>query len=202
MSEVEIANGCVKAPGGTWLVAADQPVASSAACRVKGQKGLFVSDRPYLRVAEAVGDIWCAAAGRPFLVRLDALPDESLDVVSGKVLIAPSEARLGARCLKAIPFSLRGSIAVTEFRGGWAVASTRSRVTRVAVDEGGLLAVRPEALVAWIGGNPTGSCPKLGLADLLLPRAARNLVVDFHGPAVVWFEGSAPAVGPVRRARR
>ena len=193
MNEVEIANGCAKAPKGEWLVAACQPAAYAGDCRVAGQRGLIVPDRSHLRLAVATGDVWCASAVNPFLTRLDAPPDEPVSVVSGKVLIAPKSARTGARGVKLVPMSFRRRTVVTDFRGGWAVAATRSRVTRVALEEGETLSVRPDAVVAWIGRDPTGFCRRLGMMDILLPRGPRNLVFSFHGPSVVWFEGSSPA---------
>ena len=200
MNEVELANGCVKAPEGEWLVAACQPTAYVGDCRVTGQRGLIVPDRPYLRVAVAAGELHCASAVNPFLTRLDAPPDEPVAVVSGKVLIAPKASRFGARAIKLVPMSFRRRTVVTEFRGGWAVAATRSRVTRLVLAEGATLAVRPDALVAWIGRDPTGFCRRLGLMDILLPRGPRDLVFSFHGPAVVWFEGSSPAPMGVGKA--
>ena len=200
MSEVEIAHGCARAPSGEWLMAVRQPVASAGDCRVTGQGGLFVPDRPHLRVAVATGDVYCASAENPFLPRLDAPPDESVSVVSGKVLIAPKQTRVGARGIGPVPMSLRRKTVVTDFRSGWVVTATRSRVTRVALDEGGELSVRPDALVAWVGRDPTGFCRRLGLMDLLLPRGPRDLAFRFHGPAVVWFEGAAVAPKVMRKA--
>ena len=201
MSEVEMAHGCVRAPSGEWLMAARQPVASAGDCRVSGQRGLFVPDRPHLRVALASGDVYCSSADNPFLVRLDAPPDESLSVVSGKVLIAPKSARVGAHGVGAVPMSLRRKTVVTDFRRGWAVAATRSRVTRVALSEENELLVRPDALVAWIGRDPTGFCRKLGVMDMLLPRGPRDLAFRFLGPSVVWFEGASAAQTNMRKAR-
>ena len=167
-----------------------------------GQRGLIVPDRPHLRLAVATGDVWCASAVNPFLTRLDAPPDEPVSVVSGKVLIAPKSARTGARGVKLVPMSFRRRTVVTDFRGGWAVAATRSRVTRVALEEGETLSVRPDAVVAWIGRDPTGFCRRLGMMDILLPRGPRNLVFSFHGPSVVWFEGSSPAPMGIGKAVR
>ena len=93
-----------------------------------------------------------------------------------------------------MPFSLRRNTVTTQFRQGWTVLATKSRVTRVALEDGATLTVRPEALVAWVGKPPTGFCPKLSLLDMLLPRGPRNLAYSFHGPAVVWFEGGAVPV--------
>ena len=200
--EAEIAGGCARVPGGEWLMAVNQPAASLGEVRLSALRGLFVPDRGAVRAAVSAGDAWCADAGRPFLTRLDAPPDEALGLVSSKLLVAPRGARLSARAVKLVPLSFRRAVPVTEFRGGWAVAATRSRVTRVSVADGGTLSVRPEALVAWIGRDPTGFCRRLGVMDLLLPRGPRDLVFSFHGPAVVWFEGSAAASGRPVRGRR
>lgn len=190
-NEVEIANGCAKAPRGSWLVAANQPVACAGACEVRGLRGFSVPDRGRVFSAAAEGEVWFAAQERPFLTRLDAPPDGRLAAVSRKLLVAPAAARTGARNVRPVPMSLRRAEVVTELTGGWAVMATRGRVTRQAVDDGATLSVRPEAVVAWIGRDPTGFCRRLGLMDLLLPRGPRNLVFNFHGPCVVWFEGSA-----------
>lgn len=199
MSEIEMANGCAKAPRGTWLAAADQPAASLGSVRLRGQKGFVVPDRAALRVVESEGEIWLSSSDRPFLTRLDAPPDEAVAVVSAKVLVAPVESRTGARNVRLVPFSFGRSTVVTAFRGGWVVTATRGRVTRVAVEDGATFAVRPEALVAWVGKDPTGFCPKLGLMDIILPRGPKNLSFNFHGPCVVWFEGASVPVRGIRR---
>ncbi len=74
----------------------------------------------------------------------------------------------------------------------WVVMATRSRTTRIALADGESLGVRPEAAVAWTGPRPTGFCPRLRLLDILLPRGPRDLLLHFHGPAIVWIEGSEP----------
>lgn len=202
MSEAEIANGCAKVPTGEWLMSAGQPVAATADCRLQGQRGWLVPDRSFLQVAAVNGAAFCASADRPFLTRLNALPDESLVLVSAKVLVAPKAARVGAHAVKLVPMSLTRALTATEFRGGWVVTATRSRVTRVAVSEDESLLVKPEALVAWTGPAPTGFCKKLGLMDLLLPRGPRHLQFRFQGPAVVWFEGASVAQARARKAVR
>lgn len=202
--EVEIGNGCAKVPAGDWLVGSAQPVASEARFQIKGLKGFVVPDRASVRAfsAQGEGSVWFASAESPFLTRLDALPDEALSLVSAKLLLAPMGARVGARMVRPIPMSFRASFAVTELRGGWAVAATASRVTRVVVEEGKSLMVRPEAVVAWNGQAPTGFCPRLGLLDLILPRGPKNFALDFHGPSVVWFEGGAMPLMNLRQVRR
>lgn len=198
--EISIENGMVKAPKGEWLAGVAQPVAAGSRFAVSGLRGFVVPDRPYLRRVEASdqdrsgqldGGFYFSSAERPFLTRMEALPDESLRVVSSKLLVAPFASRAGASRVSPIPMNRRRSFACTELKLGWAVTATKSRVTRAAVAEGDTLAVRPEAVVAWSGKMPTGFCPKLGLMDLLLPRGPKNLMLDFHGPAVVWFEGAA-----------
>lgn len=190
MDEATIENGAARVAAGAWLMAVDQPTACRGTAVVRGQKGLFVRDRAFARVVETTGESWCASAARPFLTHLTALPDEPLHLVSAKLLLAPRTARIGARAVKLIPLSLRRATTVTDFRLGWAVAATRSRVTRASLEDGETLSVRPEALVAWIGKVPTGSCPRLSVFDILLPRGPKNLTFTFHGPATVWFEGS------------
>lgn len=198
MSEATIENGCARVAGGEWLMGLSQPAAVRGAVQVKGLRGLFAPDRASVRAVTAAADCWCAVQERPFLTRFDALPDEPLALVSGKLLVAPLASRTGARSVKLVPFSFSRATAVTEFRKGWAVSATRSRVARVALEDGETLAVRPDAVVAWTGKDPSGFCPKLSLLDVLLPRGPRNLTYTFHGPSTVWFEG-AEAARPRRR---
>lgn len=192
MEEAVIENGAAKVAAGTWLMGRAQPAAVLGTVKIAGLKGFIVPDRAAMRVATTTAEAWCAAGDKPFLLRLPALPEESetLNVVSDRLLVAPAACRVGARNLKLVPFSLRRTAAITRFRQGWVVLATRSRVTRVALEDGGTLTVRPEALVAWVGKDPTGFCPKLSVLDVLLPRGPRDLVYTFHGPAVVWFEGA------------
>lgn len=190
MLEATIENGAAKVPAGKWLMSRLQPVASLGSATVRSQRGLFVPDRAFALLAETSGAAWCSDSKRPFLTRLVALPDKSLCVVSGKILVAPAESRVGARNVKLVPMSFRRSTTVSEFRFGWAIAATAGRVTHVAVADGETITVRPEALVAWIGKDPTGFCPKLSALDMFLPRQPKNLAFSFHGPCDVWFEGS------------
>ena len=60
------------------------------------------------------------------------------------------------------------------------------------MEDGGTLSVRPDAVVAWTGPRPTGFVRRLGIWDVILPRAPRDLMFHFHGPCVVWIEGSSP----------
>ena len=108
--------------------------------------------------------------------------------------------------MRVIPFSIKGAFCVTRFAGPaedapesresgtpesrWVVMATVSRTARVPVADGATLSVRPESVVAWTGPRPSGFCPKLGLGDLLLPRGPKNLLLRFHGPCLVWVEGS------------
>ncbi len=133
---------------------------------------------------------WCSAADRPFLTRIDC--GAPVSAVSDKVLVAPAAARSGARLVKVVPMSLARAIRTTEFSSEWVVVATRSRTARIALADGESLGVRPEAAVAWTGPRPTGFCPRLRLLDLLLPRGPRDLLLHFHGPAIVWIEGSEP----------
>ena len=208
-TEVEIANGFAKTAAGEWLAAPGQPAAAFGRFTEKGLRGFLVPDRAAVRrievargASEENSSLWFAAAERPFLTRLDAPPDDPLNLVSSKLLVAPVAARLGAQRIRPIPMSLRASFAVTSFRGGWAVAATASRVERIVVEAGQTLAVAPAALVGWIGKKPTGFCPRLGFLDLILPRTPRNFALDFHGEAVVWVEGAAtPALRRSARSR-
>ncbi|MBQ3810104.1 MAG: hypothetical protein II839_04720 [Kiritimatiellae bacterium] len=139
---------------------------------------------------------WCASSACPFLTRIDC--GAPVSAVSDKVLVAPAAARTGARLVKLVPLSFSRSIRVTEFASEWVVTATRSRTTRVVLAEGESLGVRPGAAVAWTGPRPTGFCPRLRLLDVLLPRGPRDLLLHFHGPAIVWIEGAEPL--PLRKA--
>jgi len=150
-----------------------------------------------LREEEHLGArAWCSSSARPFLTRIDC--GVPVSAVSDKVLVAPVEARSGARLVKVVPLSIARSLRVTEFSSEWVVVATRSRTTRIALAEGESLGVRPESAVAWTGERPTGFCPRLRLLDVLLPRGPRELLLHFHGPAIVWIEGSEPR--PLRKA--
>ena len=145
---------------------------------------------------QAAAAAWCSAADRPFLTRIDC--GVPVSAISEKVLVAPAGARSGARLLRVVPMSLARSIRTTEFSSEWVVMATRSRTARVALADGESLGVRPDAAVAWTGARPTGFCPRLRLLDVLLPRGPRDLLLHFHGPAIVWIEGSEPL--PLRTA--
>ena len=97
-----------------------------------------------------------------------------------------------------ISVTIARSLRVTEFASEWVVVATRSRTARIALADGESLGVRPEAAVAWTGARPTGFCPRLRLLDVLLPRGPRDLMLHFHGPAIVWIEGSENL--PLRKA--
>lgn len=198
MNEAVIESGFAKVEAGTWLTGRAQPAAWLAAATVKGLKGFIVPDRAQVQQLTTTGTAWLARSEAPFLTRLDALPDAPLKVVSSKVLVAPFEAREGAQALKLVPYSFQRALPVTRLRKGWAVMATSSRTVRVTLEDGATLSVRPEALVAWMGSDPTGFCPRLTVWDMLLPRGPKNLVFTFHGPAVVWSEGSS--LPPSRRA--
>ena len=155
---------------------------------------------------QAAAAAWCSAANRPFLTRIDC--GVPVSAVSDKVLVAPAAARSGARLVRVVPLSFARAIRVTEFAppsdlppegspepradSSWVVMATRSRTTRVALADGESLGVRPEAAVAWTGARPSGFCPRLRMLDVFLPRGPRDLLLHFHGPSIVWFEGSEP----------
>ena len=201
MSEAVIESGCARVSAGAWLVGRAQPAACRGVCRSRALRGFIVPDRAKVLSLAAEGDVYCAAADRPFLTRFDALPDETLNLVSEKLLLAPLDARTGAHPVKIVPFSFRQVTPVTEFRKGWAIAATKSRVTRLGVEDGDTLTVRQEAVVAWVGRDPSGFCPRLGIMDLLLPRGPKGLAYNFHGPCTVWFEGAEEVRGMRARMR-
>jgi hypothetical protein len=153
----------------------------------------------------------CSDARRPFLTHIPCI--DKVFAVSDKVLVAPAAARLGADLVKIVPMCARGALCVTVFglcgegkvdesaasdarEGHFVVMATYSRTTRIQVVDGDTLSVRPAAVVAWTGNRPTGFCPKLGLLDVLLPRGPKDLLLHFHGPCIVWIEGSCSLSAP------
>ena len=198
---VELAGGFAVVGAGAWLFGRAQPAAVRGAFARRRLKGFVCPDRGSLTVGdladgENAAAAHCAAADRPFLTRIDC--GAPVSAVSDKVLVAPAAARTGARLLRVVPMSLARALRVTEFGSEWVVAATRSRTARIALADGESLGVRPEAAVAWTGARPTGFCPRLRLLDVLLPRGPRDLMLHFHGPAIVWIEGSENL--PLRKA--
>lgn len=163
MAEAIIESGFAAVGEGSWLFGKGQPV------------------------AEDGGFAYCSSADKPFLSRLDL--GEKVTAVIDKLLVAPLSAKKKRRLIRIVPFSFKNAIPVYELEIGWAIMATKSRVKKLVVEEGDTLAVRPEAVVAWTGNRPTGFCPRLRLRDLFLPKKAR-LMLNFHGPAIVWLEGA------------
>ena len=187
--KVAIQGGFAEVEAGSWLMSRGQPAAFSGKAVRRRRTGWIVPDRARLELVETTGESKCASATRPFLTHIPCAAP--VHAVSEKVLVAPAAARAGAKNVKVVPFSLSTALCATEFREEWLVAATVSRTARANVEDGATLSVRPDAVVAWTGGLPTGFCPKLGLWDMLLPRGPRDLLLNFHGPAVVWIEGSS-----------
>lgn len=183
----EISGGFAEVGAGSWLMGRGQPAAFFGKAVRRPRRGFFMRDRGSLDLVETTGAAKCAAASRPFLTHIPCAAPVS--AVSGKVLVAPAAARKGARLVKTVPMSARNALCVTEFGEEWVVMATASRTARIAVAEGETVSARPEAVVAWTGGNPTGFCPRLSIWDVLLPRGARDLLLTFYGPGVVWVEG-------------
>ena len=194
--EAEFENGFARVEGGEGLFNMRQPAAVSGTLAPKrlprGEgswwRRLFHPDRRRLQCATLAGRMWCGDRAHPFLTRIDLA--ERVTVVTEKLLLAPPSARRASSLLRTVPFSFRGAVCTTALEGGWAVTATQGRTSRVVVEEGGTLGVKPEATVAWTGRPPTGYCPRLRFRDLVLPRAPKCLRLNFHGPCVVWFEGS------------
>ena len=193
----ELSSGFAVVGAGAWLFGRAQPAAVRGAFSRRSLRGFVCPDRAALSLCEIgePGAAHCAASDRPFLTRIDC--GAPVSAVSDKVLVAPAAARAGARLVKVVPMSLARSIRTTEFSSEWVVMATRSRTVRVVLAEEESLGVRPEAAVAWTGARPTGFCPRLRLLDVLLPRGPRDLLLHFHGPAIVWVEGSESL--PLRR---
>lgn len=189
-TEATIESGFAHVTGGTWLLGVSQPAAYRGALRDRRMGGWIVPDRGRLRSVELSGTASCSDAKRPFLARIDCA--DTLSVVSERILVAPAASRTGSQLVRVVPMSFRHALAVTEFRNpGWAVAATASRVNRFVLEEGEVLSVRLESVVAWTTRRPTGHCPRLAMRDILIPRRrAKSLWLNFYGPGVVWAEGA------------
>ena len=219
---VKIEGGFAEVEAGEWLVSRGQPAAFLGSFRRLRRTGLFVRDRAVLDRVRTGGRSRFSSADAPFLTHIPCV--DRVHAVSGKVLVAPASARIGAEMLKPIPMSVGGAFCVTVFglveerrsaegaqrpesetalpsNSLWLVVATRSRTSRLVVEDGQTLSARPDAVVAWTGNRPTGFCAKLGLLDLVLPVAPRELFLNFHGPCVVWIEG-AKAAGRIQVGRR
>ena len=207
MNEPLIERGFAVVGAGAWLFGLAQPAAVQGVFTRRSLRGFICPDRATLSIVElaeqtvnegGAGDAprpsqtaaHCAAADRPFLTQIDC--GVPVSAVSDKVLVAPAPSRTGAHIVKVVPMSFARSLRVTEFASEWVVMATRSRTTRIALADGESLGVRPEAAVAWTGARPSGFCPRLRLLDILLPRGPRDLLLHFHGPSIVWIEGSEP----------
>ena len=189
MSEsIEIESGFAVTGAGTWLVGRGQPASFSGEAMRRHRKGWLVRDRSALDCVETTGRAWFADSSRPFLTHIPCAAP--IFAVSGKVLVAPAAARTDAELVKIVPMSLRNALCVTVFGSDWIVAATTARTVRISVEDGDTLSVRPDAVVAWAGNRPTGFVRRLGVWDVLLPRAPRDLMLHFHGPCIVWIEGA------------
>ncbi len=213
---VTIESGFAEVGAGAWLMGHAQPAAFFGKAIRHRRKGWVVRDRSRLDLVETTGTARLANSSRPFLTHIPCAA--TISAVSDKVLVAPATTRLGDQTVKAVPMSAMRALVVTLFglppeeddsEGSWAdspsqdgpaawvVMATASRTSRIAVDDGDTLSVRPDAVVAWTGQRPTGFCPKLGIWDVLLPRGPKDLLFSFHGPCIVWVEGSF--VGSAKR---
>ena len=190
---VTIEGGFAEVGAGEWLVSRGQPTALFGSFRRLRRKGWFVRDRSSLDRVRTGGQAYFSLAASPFLTHIPCA--SPISAVSSKVLVAPVGARVSAEVFKPIPMSIRGSFATTVFEHEWIVMATSSRTARIVVEDGQTLSVRPESVVAWTGNRPTGYCTRLGLVDLLLPVAPRELFLNFHGPCVVWAEGAKKGLG-------
>jgi hypothetical protein len=194
---VDIANGFAAIGAGLWLLAPSQPAAFEGAMTRRRRTGWRVPDRAALNLVELTGPAQCATAERPFLTHIPCAAP--IHAVSAKILVAPASARRDARPVRVVPMSVRPAFCATELDSGWVVMATAARTARLQVAEGDTLSVRPGCVVAWSGPRPTGYCPRLGVWDLILPRAPRDLLLHFHGPCLVWIEGTPAPLLPAPR---
>jgi hypothetical protein len=208
-----IENGFAEVEAGSWLMGRGQPAAFFGKAVRHRRRGWRVCDRSSLDLVETTGVAKCADALRPFLTHIPCAAP--ISAVSGKVLLAPAGARLGAQLVRAVPMSARSALCITTFGqpdegnetrdeepsnfqtfklsniSAWVVMATASRTCRMALAEDQTLSVRPEAVVAWSGKAPTGFCPKLSILDVILPRGPSDLLFTFYGPGIVWIEGAS-----------
>ena len=184
---VKIDGGFAEVAAGRWLMGHGQPAAFFGSAVRRRMRGWCVRDRSRLDLVETSAAARCSDSTRPFLTHIPCA--SPVFAVSGKVLVAPAEARSGAQFVRAVPMSARSALCATEFGGEWVVMATAGRTARIPIAEGETLSARPDAVVAWTGRRPTGFCPKISLLDVLLPRGPRDLLLTFYGPGVVWVEG-------------
>ncbi|MBQ7189527.1 MAG: hypothetical protein IJR99_08955 [Kiritimatiellae bacterium] len=189
---VKVENGFAEVGEGAWLMGRAQPAAFFGSLSRRRRKGFFLRDRNDISLVELTGTARCANAVQPFLTHVSC--GVPVYAVSSKVLLAPASAHTGTETIRTVPFSLMQALTASVFSSEWLVLATTSRTTRIAVEDGDTLSVRPGAVAAWTGNRPTGFCPKLGIWDILLPRGPKDLLLHFHGPCLVWIEGTAPAV--------
>ena len=185
---VKIEGGFAEVEAGEWLVGRGQPAAFFGSAVRRRRKGFFLRDRSALDLVETTAAAKCADARRPFLTHIPCAAP--ISAASDKVLVAPAKAHRRARFVKLIPMSLKNALRVTEFDEEWVVMATAGRTCRLSLDDGQTLSVRPEAAVAGAGREPTGGCQRLLRWGGRLPRGARDLLLTFYGPGVVWAEGA------------
>ena len=180
-----------QAAAAAWCSAADRPFLTRIDCGV-----------PVSAISEKV--LVAPAAARAGARLLRVVPMSFARSLRTTVFSLPDERAQSAPRTPAQPASNaagggleRGEAASNGGGAAWVVMATRSRTARIALADGESLGVRPEAAVAWTGARPTGFCPRLRLLDVLLPRGPRDLLLHFHGPAIVWVEGSESL--PLRR---
>lgn len=188
MNEPLIENGFATLGRGTWLVSRGQPAVAVGAFSLKGIKGFFAPDRHKLAVLQTEQPAQLASAKRPFLTHLTSVG--ALTVLSEKLLVAPLEAREGARLFRVIPLSGRKAFPVTRIKSDWAVMATQSRMKRIVLAEDEIACVKRDAIVAWTGKDPTCRAGRIRLRDLFLPKQDVSLALHFYGPQVIWVEGT------------
>ncbi len=188
MEAARIESGFAEVGAGSWLMGRGQPAAFFGSAARRRRKGWLLRDRRSLDLVETSASARCSDSRRPFLTHIPCAAP--ISAVADKVLVAPAAARTDSYMLKAIPMSVRSAVAVTEFDKEWVVVATAGRTSRISVEDGDTLSARPESVVAWTGKRPTGFCPRLGFWDFVLPRGPKDLFFHFHGPCIVWVEGS------------
>lgn len=195
--KVTIENGFAEVGAGEWLMSHAQPTAFSGKAQRLARRAWRLKDRAHLNLVATDGSAHCGDRTRPFLTHIPCAA--ALGVISSKVLVAPNSARKRDYILRTIPMSLAHAKCVSEFTEEWVVTATRSRTKRITLEESQTLSVRPDAAVAWTCKAPTGSCPRISIWDVLLPRMPKDLLLTFYGPGAVWIEGSAPNEKPIAR---
>ncbi len=187
---VTIESGFVEVEAGTWLMGRAQPAAFFGKVVRRRRKGWVVRDRSRLDFVETTGRSRLAYASRPFLTHIPCAAP--IFAVADKVLVAPLRARLGARFIKAIPFSVRAALCVTEFGQPPETEGQKSKVEGPSADasaEGRSddSTIRRSDDAAWVVMSTASRTARLVVADGESLSVRPESVVAWSGPVPTGF---------------